>query len=26
VFVVRTQPQRVAGEIRAALIAAGWRP
>ncbi len=26
VFVVRTQPQRVAAEIRAALIAAGWRP
>jgi len=26
VFVVRTQPQRVAAEIRAALITAGWRP
>ena len=26
VFMVRTQPQRVAAEIRAALIAAGWRP
>jgi very-short-patch-repair endonuclease len=26
VFVMRTQPQRVAREIRAALIAAGWRP
>ena len=26
VFIGRTQPQRVAAEIRAALIAAGWRP
>ncbi len=26
VFMVRTQPQRVAAEIRVALIAAGWRP
>lgn len=26
VFIVRTQPQRVAAEVRAALIAAGWRP
>ena len=26
VFIVRTQPQQVAAEIRAALLAAGWRP
>ncbi len=26
VFMVRTQPQRVVAEIRAALLAAGWRP